>query len=192
MNSESDLHELDLTEQEGALAATLLELLREDRNLQTSASASGSPFDLSEEGKSEISRRFALFRTDALADNFPQILPLIPEETRRQARGDVHHLTAIELETSHLDPIEELESCTWPDAAVGGIISARIRGAAQGTRTDPSDTAELLSVTVGALSTGETFSAVLDLKTPTRVGRNLVPVLSQALALSVGAMEAHK
>lgn len=171
MNSESHLHELDLTEQEGALAAAVLEIVRH---------ASGSEHDIA-----SSPGRFALFATQQLIASRPELAALLPAATHDQAADDAYHLTSIELGTQHAELGAELLECTWPEDLSGGLVYGLVHGSSE--RLPHHDQPEPLFVAVGALMDGETFCAVRPSATdPLKVGRALVPELITALQASIG------
>lgn len=165
----SETRDLNLSETEGALAAAVLELVRHTREQD-------SP------GPEHIAR-FALFSTEALLEERPELSRLLPQETLDLASGDPHHLTSIETGTQHGDVADELEHALWPEGCAGGYIQARIRGAIDGA---PGAGPAPVFVAAGALNTGETFSAVAREGEDLRVGRDLIPELVAALCGSLG------
>lgn len=165
----SETRDLNLSETEGGLAAAVLELVRHTREHETPAS--------------EHLARFALFTTETLLEERPELSRLLPQETLDLANGDPHHLTSIETGTQHTDVADELENALWPEGCAGGYIQARIRGAIDGT---PDTSPAPVFVAAGALTTGETFSAVAREGEDLRVGRDLIPELVAALRASLG------
>ncbi|MCT2149572.1 hypothetical protein M3D48_02880 [Dermabacter vaginalis] len=165
----SETRDLNLSEAEGALAAAVLELVRHTRE-------NDSPVP-------EHIARFALFTTEALLDERPELSSLLPKETLDRASSDPHHLTSIETGTQHADVADELRNALWPEGCAGGYIQARIRGAIDGS---PGTAPAPVFVAAGALTTGETFSAVAREGEELRVGRDLIPELVATLCASLG------
>lgn len=167
MNSET--RDLNLSETEGALAAAVLELVRHTREQDSPAP--------------EHIARYALFTTKALLEERPELSRLLPQETLDLANGDPHHLTSVETGTQHADVADELANALWPEGCSGGYIQARIRGAID---SSPSSEPAPVFVAAGALTTGETFSAVAREGEKLRVGRDLIPELVATLCASLG------
>ena len=165
----SETRDLNLSETEGALAAAVLELVRHTRENDSPAP--------------EHIARFALFTTEALLDERPELSSLLPKETLDRASGDPHHLTSIETGTQHADVADELRNALWPEGCAGGYVQARIRGAIDGS---PGTAPAPVFVAAGALTTGETFSAVAREGEELRVGRDLIPELVATLCASLG------
>ncbi|MCG7442932.1 Uncharacterised protein [Mycobacteroides abscessus subsp. abscessus] len=165
----SETRDLNLSEAEGALAAAVLELVRHTRENDSPAP--------------EHIARFALFTTEALLDERPELSSLLPKETLDRASGDPHHLTSIETGTQHADVADELRNALWPEGCAGGYVQARIRGAIDGS---PGTAPAPVFVAAGALTTGETFSAVAREGEELRVGRDLIPELVATLCASLG------
>lgn len=165
----SETRDLNLSETEGALAAAVLELVRHTRENDSPAP--------------EHIARFALFTTEALLDERPELSSLLPKETLDRASGDPHHLTSIETGTQHADVADELRNALWPEGCAGGYVQARIRGAIDGS---PGAAPAPVFVAAGALTTGETFSAVAREGEELRVGRDLIPELVATLCASLG------
>ncbi|RUP87443.1 hypothetical protein [Dermabacter sp. HSID17554] len=165
----SETRDLNLSETEGALAAAVLELVRHTRENDSPAP--------------EHIARFALFTTEALLDERPELSSLLPKETLDRASGDPHHLTSIETGTQHADVADELRNALWPEGCEGGYVQARIRGAIDGS---PGTAPAPVFVAAGALTTGETFSAVAREGEELRVGRDLIPELVASLCASLG------
>lgn len=165
----SETRDLNLSETEGALAAAVLELVRHTRENDSPAP--------------EHIARFALFTTEALLDERPELSSLLPKETLDRASGDPHHLTSIETGTQHADVADELRNALWPEGCAGGYVQARIRGAIDGS---PGAAPAPVFVAAGALTTSETFSAVAREGEELRVGRDLIPELVATLCASLG------
>lgn len=171
MNSESTLHELSLSEREGALAAAVLEVVR--HMVPAGRDAAAPP------------ARFALFHTAGLLTHRPELAKLVPSETLTQARADTYHLTSIELPVTHLDLSEELHQSQWPTDLAGGLICGTIHAMNENGPTDPSGSP--IFVAVGATLEGDTMCALKPSATkPLRVGRELVPELVATLRASLG------
>lgn len=176
MNSESTLHELSLSEREGALAAAVLEIVRHKAQEDPEAATHTA--------------RFALFHTVELLTHQPQLARLIPKEVLAQARGDHYHLTSIELPVTHRDLGKELHQAQWPTDATGGIVCGTIRAMNEQGPTDTSGSP--IFVAVGATVDADSMCAVKPSATePLRVGRLLIPELVRTLHASLGSEAPH-